>query len=128
MSTPNDNWLRGQPYPNDTRAQLFGGQGTVRVWDLLAGRPLAPFSAALACALEAGGSVGPHVQQHDPELVLCAQGDGEILVDGHARPFTPGEIALLPQGCSLEIRNRANHQPLRYFIVKAHSSGPAKTL
>ena len=124
MTTSNDDWLGEQPYPNDTRSELFGGKGSVGVWDLLAGRPFAPFSAALACELEAGGSVGRHLQQRDPELVLCAQGHGEILVDGKARPFTPGEVALLPHGSSLEIRNGANDRPLRYFIIKARSIEP----
>ena len=121
MTTPEADWLGDKPYPNDTRNELFGGRGSVQVWDLLAGRGFAPFSAVLACELSAAGSVGRHVQQRDPELVLCAQGCGEILVDGHARPFTPGELALLPHGSSLEIRNSSD-TPLRYFIIKAESA------
>lgn len=128
MTTSNNGWLAEQPYPNDIRSALFGGKGSVGVWDLLAGRPFAPFSAALACELEAGGSVGRHMQQRDPELLLCAQGDGEILVDGKARPFTPGEVALLPHGSSLEIRNLTSDQPLRYFIIKAQGTDASKAL
>lgn len=122
MSEQHGDWLSGAPYPNDTRRELFGGKGAVQVWDLLAGRPLAPFTAVLACELEAGGSVGRHFQQRDPEIILCAQGDGEIAIDGHPRPFPPGELAMLPQGSSMALRNLSETAPLRYFIIKANGA------
>jgi quercetin dioxygenase-like cupin family protein len=119
MGASSEDWLAQSPYPSDLRSELFGGKETVEVWNLLAGRSFPPFSAALACELAPGGSVGPHQQQRDPELVLCAQGEGEIAVNGGARPFTPGEMALLPFGCTLAIRNASSDEPLRYFIIKA---------
>ena len=121
MTQPDSDWLAEAPYPSDVRASLFGGKGSVEVWDLLARRPFPPFSAALACELEPGGSVGPHVQQRDPELILCAQGSGEIEVNGGARPFPAGEMAMLPHGCTLAIRNLSESAPLRYFIIKGRT-------
>lgn len=44
----------------DARAALFGGEGTVRVWDL--GGRVGALSAVLFCELEPGGRVGRHVQ------------------------------------------------------------------
>lgn len=114
-------WLSDAPYPSDVRHKLFDGEGSVEVWDLLARRPFEPFSAILACELTPGGSVGRHQQQRDPEIVLCGQGSGQIEVNGHERPFTPGELVLLPFGSTMAIRNSSTVEPLRYFIIKAQT-------
>ena len=52
------------------RENLFGGQGDVRVWNLVKGKPLPPFVAVLACELAPGGSVGSHLQQRADEIVV----------------------------------------------------------
>jgi quercetin dioxygenase-like cupin family protein len=104
--------------PHDTRQALFGGVGAVRVWNLVA-NPLPPFAAVLACELEAGSSVGAHVQAYFPELVIAISGDGEVHVDGASRAFTSGAVIELPLGAELAIRNRSVENPLRYLIVKA---------
>lgn len=103
------------------RKELFGGQGDVAVWDLLQGRAAPPFGAVLACELAPGGSVGRHRQQELPEIVVGLEGDGELTVDGAAAPLGPGDVAHLPLGSVLAIRNRSADAPLRYLIVKARA-------
>jgi quercetin dioxygenase-like cupin family protein len=107
---------RGHP---DRRTALFGGQGSVTVWDLLGADAAAPFSAVLACELEAGGRVGKHRQQSDPELVIGLQGSGEAVVDGRNHALGSGDVVYLGLGQALEIRNLSATEPLRYLIVKA---------
>lgn len=101
---------------------LFGGTGQVLVWDLLQGRSAPPFTAVLSCRLEAGGSVGRHVQQAHPEIVIGLTGHGEIRVNGRASPFGPGAVVHLPLGHTLEIVNGSNETPLGYLIVKAEAA------
>jgi quercetin dioxygenase-like cupin family protein len=115
MSVP-----EGRP---DLRKDLFGGRGAVRVWDLLAQRRAAPFTAALWCELEPGGSVGRHVQEHYPEIVIGLEGSGEAAVDGQWQSLEPGDLVHLPLGSVLELRNRLDDQALRYLIIKARGPG-----
>lgn len=103
------------------RDALFGGRGSVHVWDLLAGAPAPPFSAVLWCALDPGGSVGRHVQEHFPEIVVGLDGEGEARVDGVAHPLAPGDVVHLPLGSVLAIQNRSPDEPLHYLIVKAQA-------
>jgi quercetin dioxygenase-like cupin family protein len=105
----------------DHRRDLFGGSGEVRVWNLLAGlsRQPRPFTAVLSCELEAGGHVGRHVQQRDPEIVVGLAGEGEARVDGEPSPLGPGEVVYLPLGSTLELRNLSRETVLAYLIIKA---------
>ncbi|MBX3270187.1 MAG: cupin domain-containing protein [Sandaracinaceae bacterium] len=109
--------------PGDARTALFGGEGTVTVYNLLT-RAAPPFSAVLACELEPGGSVGRHVQQRDPELVLGLEGDGEATVDDTPWPLGPGDLVYLAHGQVLSIANRSREAPLRYLIIKALATTP----
>ena len=110
--------------PPTTRERLFGGEGAVTIWNLLGAAAAPPFSAVLSCELDPGGSVGRHVQEHDPEIVLGLEGDGEATVDDRTVPLGPGDVVHLPLGSILAIRNRDAGAPLRYLIVKA-AVGPA---
>lgn len=107
---------RGDP---DVRAALFGGNGSVKVWDLLGPRLAPPFSAVLSCELEPGGSVGVHQQQRDPEILLGLEGQGEVTVAGFAGALTPGTVVFVPFGSTLSLRNLSPEAPLRYLIIKA---------
>lgn len=98
---------------------LFGGEGSVFVWDLLGSKKAAPFGAVLACELEAGGRVGRHVQEHMPEIVIGLSGDGVAIVDGDAQELGPGAVVHLPLGSVLAIENVSPEMPLRYLIIKA---------
>lgn len=104
--------------PADVREALFGGEGAVKVWNLLGRQRAAPFTAVLSCELDPNGSVGEHVQQADPEIVLGVEGEGEAAVNGEWHPLRPGDVVFLPLGSTLQIRNRAD-VPLRYLIIKA---------
>jgi quercetin dioxygenase-like cupin family protein len=106
---------KGQP---SVQVDLFGGRGEVRVWNLLH-QAAGPFTAALSCSLSPGGSVGRHLQEHFPELVIGVEGDGEATVDGRATPLAAGDVVYLPLGSILTIENRSTEAPLRYLIVKA---------
>jgi len=95
----------------------------VRVWNLLQQNGAGPFTAVLSCALAPGGSVGRHVQEHFPELVIGVEGDGQASVDGHVARLSPGDVVYLPLGSILAIENRSNDAPLRYLIIKAVEVG-----
>ncbi|MCB9755484.1 MAG: cupin domain-containing protein [Myxococcales bacterium] len=103
------------------REALFGGHGTVQVWDLLAGRAAPPFAAALSCELAAGGLVGPHKQDQFPEIVIGLEGQGQARVNGVVQPLNPGDVVHLPLGHVLELRNASQVEPLRYLIIKARA-------
>lgn len=105
--------------PGDRREALFGGRGTVEVWDLLGRVAAPPFTAVLACELEPDGSVGSHVQEHFPEIVIGLEGEGVARVDDVERPLGRGDVVYLPLGSILAIENRDAATPLRYLIIKA---------
>jgi quercetin dioxygenase-like cupin family protein len=110
-------WDRDRAH--DRRAGLFGGRGAVRVWDLAGDPKVAPFSAVLACELEPSSSVGKHVQQRDPEIVIVIEGAGTAHVGGEPRGLQPGAVVELPFGKSLALENASATEPLRYLIIKA---------
>jgi hypothetical protein len=107
--------------PHDARRELFGGTGIVRVWALVPA-PRLPFTAVLACELEASASVGAHRQEHDPELVIGISGQGSVAVDGVASEFGAGSVVELGLGQTLAITNRCREMPLRYLIVKCSAA------
>jgi quercetin dioxygenase-like cupin family protein len=109
--------------PPSVRDNLFGGEGTVLVWDLLGERMAGPFTAVLSCELEENGRVGAHVQEEYDEIVVGLTGCGEARVSGRAQPFGPGAVVYLPCGASLELVNARDNGPLRYLIIKAPGSG-----
>ena len=110
--------------PSDRRTALFGGRGSVTVWNLLGAAAPEPFSAVLSCELDPDGVVGEHAQQRDPEIVIGLSGDGEAVVSGASLPLGPGDVVHLPFGATLAIRNRSRDAPLRYLIIKAKASPP----
>ena len=112
--------------PHDVRRELFGGKGTVRVWSLTPA-PALPFTAVLACELEAGGSVGTHVQDQFPELVIGVSGTGSASVNGKAAALGAGKVVELRLGHTLSIVNDSNETPLRYLIIKAQAHGTKLT-
>lgn len=105
---------------------LFGGHGEVRVWNLLSGNA-EPFTAVLFCELAAGGSVGRHVQEQFPEMVIGLGGSGEAVVNGTVHALGQGSAVFLPLGSVLSLANRSETEPLRYLIVKARGRSPQKT-
>lgn len=114
--------MRVKKGPGDRREALFGGQGAVTVWNLLGVARAEPFTAVLACELEPGGSVGRHVQEHFPEIVIGLEGDGAAIVDGTPHEVTPGAVIHLPLGSVLALENLSPEAPFRYLIIKARSA------
>jgi quercetin dioxygenase-like cupin family protein len=112
--------------PHAIREQLFGGQGAVRVWALTAA-PAPPFTAVLACELDPGASVGAHVQEQYPEIVIAISGRGSVRVNDVPAPFEAGEVVELPHGSTLAISNGSDTEPLRYLIIKAQMAGSRST-
>jgi hypothetical protein len=106
--------------PHDVRQGLFGGRGAVRVWSLVA-TPALPFTAVLACELEPSGSVGAHVQEQYPEIVIAISGRGIVKVNDAPLAFEAGGIVELAQGHTLAISNTSSAEPLRYLIIKARA-------
>jgi quercetin dioxygenase-like cupin family protein len=109
-----------EPY---RQRDLFGGHGEVLVWSLAGPEQLPSFSAVLACELEAGGSVGAHVQQEADEIVVITQGSGTARVDGEPQALTPGAVVWLPLGKQLALQNDSDENPLLYLIIKAAPRG-----
>ncbi|HTA89110.1 MAG TPA: cupin domain-containing protein [Polyangiaceae bacterium] len=109
-------WNRARPH--DRRERLFGGSGVVLVWSLC-DQPRPPFGAILACELEGAGSVGAHVQQEYPEVVIVLEGEGVARVGGAAMIMQPGVVLELPLGQTLALENASPDRPLRYLIIKA---------
>jgi quercetin dioxygenase-like cupin family protein len=101
----------------DVRRELFGGRGEVQVWSLLEAAA-EPFTVILSCELSAGGSVGNHVQQQYPEVVVGLGGRGQASVDGRVRPLGAGDVVHVPLGSVLALEN-SGEEPLRYLIIKA---------
>ncbi len=101
------------------RHDLFGGEGRVRVWNLMGATQMPPFTAALACELAPGGSVGRHLQQASHELVITLSGEGVATVDGESQALECGSVVHLPLGRHLTLANRSTEKPLHYLIVKA---------
>jgi uncharacterized cupin superfamily protein len=110
-------WDRSRPH--DRRERLFGGRGEVRVWSLGAAAPRRPFGAVLACELEAGATVGPHVQSNLSEIVVVLEGEGTATVDGTPAAVGAGSVVELPLAKTLALENTSQDRPLRYLIVKA---------
>lgn len=109
----------------DVRTNLFGGSGSVRVWNLLGpALPVPPFSAVLACELDPSGSVGAHRQERDSEIVVGLDGQGRVTVNGQERPLLRHDVIPLPVGAVLTIENLSDSEPLRYLIVKALPGSP----
>jgi quercetin dioxygenase-like cupin family protein len=104
--------------PPHVRRQLFGGSGEVRVWNLQQGAA-EPFTAILSCELDAGGSVGRHVQQEFGEIVIGLGGNGAATVDEQRWPLAAGDVVHVPLGAVLSIDNSASRVPLCYLIIKA---------
>lgn len=111
----------GLDRPPARRDGLFGGRGAVHVWDLLGGVGAEPFTAVLYCELDPGGSVGRHVQEQYPEIVVGIDGQGEARVDDRPYRLAPGDVVHLPLGSVLAIENRSSDEPLSYLIVKARA-------
>ena len=102
---------------------LFGGTGAVHIWNLLGRRTAPPFSAALWCELEPGGSVGPHVQQADAEVVIAVSGEGLATAGGKTHHMGPGVLVHLPLGDTLALENTSESIPLVYLILKSTGAG-----
>lgn len=108
--------------PTFVRRDLFGGSGAVTVSDLLGSNAVDPFRAVLGCELEPHGSVGRHVQEEHPEIVVGIEGEGVATVDGVPHRLARGEVVGLPLGAVLAIDNPGD-VPLRYLIIKARAGG-----
>jgi quercetin dioxygenase-like cupin family protein len=104
------------------RQDLFGGKGTVEIWDLLGQQKAAPFTAVLWCSLASGGRVGRHQQTADHEMLVCICGRGQATTNETTHALTPGEMVYLPVGATLAIENLSLEDELTYLIVKGAPS------
>jgi quercetin dioxygenase-like cupin family protein len=108
-------WIgRGKP---DRRAALFGGVGEVRVWSLMTGA-LPPFDCVLGCELDAGGTVGVHVQDKCCEIVIVTEGHGTAHVGAETLALEPGTVVRLRLGEKLALANGSDVDVMRYLIIK----------
>lgn len=117
MSEPPNPSPSNHPGRASVRHALFGGVGSVRIWDLGPASP--PFTAILLCELDGGGRVGEHRQQSDHEVVVFVSGEAVAYVDGRPHACVGGTAIPLPLGATLSIDNASPTEPVRYVIVKA---------
>ena len=110
--------MRPDSPPDFKQTDLFGGTGTVDIWNLARGNML-PFTTALWCTLEPKGSVGRHRQQEDAEVVLCISGDGLAKVGQTIHRMQTGTLVFLPFGEILSLQNSSSTESLSYVILKA---------
>ena len=106
------------------RKDLFGGTGTVKIWNLsstMKQQEISPFRASLWCSLQGHGFVGPHKQQEFPEMIICLSGKGMVQVQQKTHEFFPGIQIYLPLGSVLSIKNSMEEE-LEYLIIKAEHS------
>ncbi|MDP6934467.1 MAG: hypothetical protein QGG40_16195 [Myxococcota bacterium] len=103
----------------DIRENLFGGKGAVRIWNCLPATSTEPFTAALWCELEPGGSVGRHRQTDCPEVVLCLGGSGRAVIGDRSHALVRGALVHLPLGAALSLHNDREDEVLEYVIIKA---------
>jgi quercetin dioxygenase-like cupin family protein len=110
-------WNRSRPH--DRRERLFGGRGSVLVWNLCEAGPAPPFGAILSCELERGATVGAHLQQEFAEVLIVVEGEGLAHLEGSPVSLQPGVVVQIPLGRTLALENGSPEHPLRYLIVKA---------
>jgi quercetin dioxygenase-like cupin family protein len=110
-------WNRARAH--DRRERLFGGSGAVLVWSLCESEVRPPFGAVLACELEAGGSVGAHLQQEFAEVLIVLEGEGIARVGASPMAMRPGVVLEIALGQTLALENASLERALRYLIVKA---------
>ena len=113
--------MRPDTAPSFTQKDLFGGHGSVDIWNLRT-MNCPPFTASLWCSLEPGGLVGRHRQQDDPELVIVLSGAGVATIGKLEQLITCGVMVYLPYGQVLSIRNTSESEPLVYLIIKARAA------
>ena len=102
--------------PDFSHENLFGGRGTVSIWNITPRLP--PFTALLWCSLSSKGRVGPHRQEHHPEVVVCISGAGSLWINKKKFAMEPMYSYPLPLGAVLAIEN-LSEEPLVYTITKA---------
>ena len=112
--------MRPESPPSFCQQDLFGGQGSVDIWNLRS-MNCPPFSAALWCSLEPNGYVGRHRQQEDPEIVICLSGEGVATIGKTPHQLNRGVMVYLSFGQILSIRNTSEDHSLEYLIIKAKS-------
>jgi quercetin dioxygenase-like cupin family protein len=110
--------MRPETPPDFQQSDLFGGNGTVELWNLKQ-KAMPPFTTALWCSLEPNGSVGRHKQQEDSEVILCISGDGLAKVGQTIHRLTTGALIYLPFGQVLSLKNSSSTDSLNYVIIKA---------
>lgn len=61
-------------------------------------------SATIYFAVPAGERLGKHVDTAE-ETQFVVSGEGELLLDDGAKPIRPGDVFVLPEGTSHDLRN-----------------------
>lgn len=64
-----------------------------------------------------GQSLGAHRHLRVSETFLCLEGTGEIVIEGTAHPFVPGDVVVLEPGESHDIINTGSTN-LRFLFIK----------
>lgn len=103
--------------PTIIHENLFGGTGTVRVWNCSPMHNQKPFDVVLFCILDGFGSVGAHIQKSHQELVLCLSGEGVIHIGKEVFPFSFGQSYSIAENVRISIENKSA-EPLLYTITK----------
>ena len=97
-------------YRIDTRPEMRGGNGTVRIEHLFEpGTELkAPTRLCAKLYLEPGVSIGFHRHENEEEIFVIVKGEGEIDDNGTLRQVAAGDSVLTGNGAGHAVRNTGN--------------------
>lgn len=110
--------IRKGAFPVQVTEHFKGGEGCFRMEHILSAEQMGQSGRLFGWGtLEPGHSVGWHVHHGDMEVCCCVSGNGVVIEeDGAAKPFEPGDVNVVPDGCGHEIRNTGS-APLTYLAV-----------
>lgn len=65
-----------------------------------------------------GGDIGPEGHQRVEQILFCAGGTGQVMIDGKSSPFRPGDVVVVPPGTHHNFRNDGV-VPLKIYTIYA---------
>lgn len=116
--------------PQTTVGRCHGGEGTIRVRQLLGIEPKLPgvpgfskdFDSCLSfmheTTLPPRTSIGLHEHKGNEELYFVTEGKGEMTVDGETQVMEPGDVCLTKSGSSHAFKNIGDTE-LKIIVLEA---------
>jgi mannose-6-phosphate isomerase-like protein (cupin superfamily) len=84
-------------------------------------------SQVVVMTIPAGGEIGEEVHEHNDQLLVFVEGEGEAILDGTTSRVTPNDLVLVPAGTRHNFVN-TGEVPLRLVTVYAPPEHPPGTV